>query len=179
MTPSHHDSIVHIRRVCAADGPALARIYAPFVTDNAVSFEYDAPDAETMSHRALTTDAEYAWLIAEDSAGRCLGYAYAGAFRSRPAYDWTVETSAYLATDARGRGVGERLYRHLFATLAQTGYQMAIAAITLPNSPSLKFHERFGFTRIGVLEAVGYKFEQFHDVAYYQRPIGAEDSHLV
>ena len=173
MISLHQDQAIYIRRVCAADGPALARIYAPFVIDNAVSFEYEAPDAETMSQRALAIDAERAWLIAEDDNGACLGYAYAASFRSRPAYDWTVETSAYLADRARGRGVGTRLYRHLFAILADTGYRMAMAAITLPNDPSLRFHERFGFRRIGVLAAVGYKFGRSYDVAYYQRQIEA------
>lgn len=163
-----------MRHVRADDGPALAAIYAPFVTDNAVSFEYEAPDAAAMAERALSIDAAHAWLVAEHN-GEVLGYAYAGTFRSREAYRWSVEVSAYLAPSARGRGVGERLYRELFAFLAGRGYRMAIAAITLPNAASVAFHERFGFTRIGVIERIGYKFGQAHDVVYYQRAIEPAD----
>lgn len=162
---------VTVRHVRADDGPALAAIYAPFVTENAVSFEYQAPDAIVMGERALAIDADHAWLVA-DHDGDLLGYAYAATFRTREAYRWTVEVSAYLADSARGHGVGERLYRDLFALLAARDYRRAIAAITLPNPASVRFHERFGFARVGVLESVGRKFGRAYDVAYYQRAIG-------
>ncbi len=162
---------VTVRHVRADDGPALAAIYAPFVIENAVSFEYEAPDAVVMGERALATDAGHAWLVA-DHGGDILGYAYAATFRTREAYRWTVEVSAYLAESARGHGVAERLYRDLFALLAARGYRRAIAAITLPNAASVRFHERFGFARVGVLESVGHKFGRAHDVAYYQRAVG-------
>lgn len=160
-----------VRHARADDGPALAAIYTPFVTDHAVSFEYEPPDGVAMGQRALAIDATHAWLVAEH-AGELLGYAYATSFRSRAAYRWTVEVSAYLRDSARGCGVGERLYRDLFSLLAARDYRQAIAAITLPNPASVRFHEHFGFTRVGVLQGVGHKFGQAHDVAYYQRAVG-------
>lgn len=163
-----------IRRVRATDGPALSAIYAPFVTDNAVSFEYEAPDGAAMAERALAIDATHAWLVAE-SDGQCLGYAYAAEFRGREAYRGTVEVSVYLHEAARGRGLGARLYHALFAILAEQGRRMAIAVITVPNAGSVRFHEQLGFRRVGVIEAAGYKFGRPHDVAYYQRALGDDE----
>ncbi|KEZ78993.1 GNAT family N-acetyltransferase [Salinisphaera hydrothermalis] len=162
-----------IRRVRPTDGPALSAIYAPFVTDSAISFEYEAPDGDTMAQRALVIDATHAWLVAECN-GQCLGYAYAGEFRSREAYRGTVEVSVYLHQAARGRSLGARLYHALFAILADQGRRMAIAVVTVPNPVSVRFHEQLGFRRIGVIEAAGYKFGRAHDVAYYQREIGQD-----
>lgn len=166
------DASLTVRHVRSDDGPAMAAIYAPFVTDSAVSFEYEPPSASEMAKRALAVDTDYAWLVAECD-GQCMGYAYAGSFRSREAYRWTVEVSAYLAPAARGRGIGARLYHDLFALLSSRGYRMAIAVITLPNPASVAFHERLGFAPAGVLARVGYKFGRAHDVGYFQRAIEA------
>lgn len=161
---------VVVRRAQARDAQAIADIYAPFVTDNAVSFEYVLPNVETMAERIRATNERWVWLVSEvDSV--VVGYAYANPFRSREAYDWTVETSAYLAPAGRGLGVATRLYTELFSQLIGLGFKQAIAAIALPNPASLRFHERLGFVEVGVLKQVGYKFGQWHDVAYYQRAL--------
>lgn len=165
------DTDVTIRQATASDAAAVSAIYRPFVTDNAVSFEFEPPSIATMAERIRNTNRHWSWLVAEVN-GRCMGYAYGNQFRTREAYRWTVETSAYLATDSRGLGIARLLYQALFESLAARGYRRAIAAIALPNPASLRFHQKFGFEEIGVLKEVGYKFDRWHDVAYYQRTLG-------
>lgn len=169
-TPDDSADALHIRPATAADAPAITDIYRPFVTDNAVSFEFEAPSVATMAERIRATNAQWIWLVAERS-GRCVGYAYGNQFRTREAYRWTVETSAYLAADCYGLGIATQLYKTLFTSLIDLGYRRAIAAITLPNEASVRFHKRLGFESVGILKQVGYKFDQWHDVAYYQRPL--------
>ncbi|RJS95228.1 GNAT family N-acetyltransferase [Salinisphaera sp. Q1T1-3] len=159
----------------ATDAVAMAAIYAPHVTDSAVSFELEAPSPATMAERVAAHRASgRLWLVAVDD-NDCLGYAYAGAFRQRAAYDATAETSAYIAANAQGQGIGRALYRQLFAELVETGHRQAIAVITLPNPASARFHEQLGFHAAGRLEAVGVKFGRSWDVGLYQRPLTAAD----
>ena len=115
----------------------------------------------------------YPWIVAENEIGALVGYAYASAFRQRPAYRFTVETSVYLGPGAQRQGLGSRLYRSLLATLEGQGFAQAIAAITLPNPPSLRLHERVGFAEAGVYSKVGYKLGEWRDVALWQRPLAA------
>lgn len=170
--PKSAESGIHIRPVNAGhDAEALAAIYAPHVTDSAVSFELEAPSAgvfRTRIERHVAGDMP--WLVAERD-GRCLGYAYAGRFRERAAYYATLETSAYIAREAQGHGIGRQLYQALFEHLAERGIRQAIAVITLPNAASVAFHERLGFHLAGRLAGVGWKFERAWDIGLYQRTI--------
>ncbi len=160
-----------IRRATADDAAALASIYAPYVAGSAVSFETAAPDEAEMRARIAAAGDGHPWLAACDSDGAVAGYAYAAAFRTRPAYRFTVETSVYLARDAHGRGVGTTLYRALLPVLERQGYTQAIAAITLPNPVSVALHERLGFARAGVYERVGFKLGEWLSVGLWQRPL--------
>ena len=96
---------------------------------------------------------------------------YSSPFRDKAAYDSSVETSVYCRDGETARGLGRRLYQALFAALAEEQIHQAFALITLPNQPSVKLHERFGFTLSGVWREVGRKFDHYWDVAQYQRPI--------
>lgn len=152
-----------LRLATPDDGAAVAAIYAPFVRQTAVSFEADPPDAAEMAARIAATLPQHPWIVYEDG-GRVLGYAYAGPHRTRAAYVWSVESSVYLADEARGRGVGRALYTALFEILRAQGYANAYAGVTLPNEASLGLHRAFGFETVGVFRRIGFKLGAWHDV---------------
>lgn len=160
-----------LRTATLDDAAAIAEVYAPYVTASAVSFETEAPSADQIRGRMAECEGRYPWLAAEDEQGRLLGYAYATAFRPRPAYRFAVETSVYLRAEVQGRGLGRRLYEPLLAILERQGYAQAIAAITLPNAASVALHERLGFTPAGQYRQVGWKMGEWHDVGLWQRAL--------
>ena len=162
-----------IRDAHTADAEMLLAIYRPFVTDTAVSFEVEPPSVEEFSQRICAAQSKWAWLVAEH-AGNVAGYAYAGAFRPRGAYHWSVEVSAYLGGAYRGRGIGRALYERLIRILIAKGYCTAYAGITLPNEASVRFHEALGFSAVGVFRRAGRKFDAWHDVSWWQRALRDE-----
>ncbi len=148
------------------DVAAIQAIYAPIVRDSAISFEYDPPDTAEIARRLQNVQASRPWLVYRAPEG-ILGYAYASTFRERRAYDWCVEVSVYVHGDARGQGIGKELYATLFRVLRALNYCQVIAGATLPNQPSERLHEAFGFTRAGIFPSVGYKFGKWHDVIFW------------
>lgn len=163
---------MHIRLADAAvDAAAVRAIYGPCVERTAISFELVVPSEAELARRIADKAPLHPWLVIED-AGSVLGYAYAGRFSGRAAYDWSVEASIYLDEAARGRGVGRALYTALFGLLAAQGYRRVMAGITLPNEPSVTLHERMGLTPVGVYRHVGWKFDRWHDVGWWQGPLG-------
>lgn len=164
-----------IRLAAAADGAALAAIYAPAVDGRATSFELTAPDADEMARRVERLLARTPWLVLERDA-RVVGYAYASPHRDRPAYQWSVEVSAYVHADAHRGGVARALYTSLFAVLALQGFRNAYAGITLPNGASEGMHRAFGFTPVGVFRGVGYKLGAWHDVVWLERAVAPHDA---
>ena len=162
---------MRLRIASADDAAAIAAIYAHYVTATAVSFETEPPTEEDIRARIGDSGALYPWLVAEDGERQLLGYAYAAAFRSRRAYRFSVETTAYLDPAAIGRGIGRRLYAALIPLLERQGFTQAIAAITLPNEPSVGLHETFGFVRAGVYRDVGYKLGDWRSVGLWQRAL--------
>ena len=161
-----------VRDATAADAEGCAAIYAPSVTGSVASFETEPPGPEEVARRIVDAQRTHAWLVAEEDA-RLVGYAYAGPFRSRPAYRWTAEVSVYVARDQAGRGVGRALYTALLHRLEERGYRSAVAGMTLPNPASEALHAAFGFRPAGVLHAVGWKHGRWHDVALLRRSLGA------
>jgi L-amino acid N-acyltransferase YncA len=160
-----------IRLATPADAPAVRAIYAPIVADTVISFELEPPTDSEMAERIRKTLPAYPWLVLERD-GQILGYAYAGTHRARPAYRWSVDVSVYVAEAGRRQGIGRRLYERLFVLLQRQGYQAAFAGIALPNPASVALHEAVGFTALGVYRDVGFKLGSWHDVGWWQRPIG-------
>jgi L-amino acid N-acyltransferase YncA len=156
------------------DGAALAAIYRPSVTERATSFEVEPPDAAEMSRRVAACLTNFPWLACEND-GRVVGYAYGGVHRSRAAYQWSVEVSAYVDERTQRRGVGRELYSSLFSILTLQGYRNAYAGITLPNEQSEAFHRNFGFTTVGVFRGIGFKQERWHDVLWLERALAPRD----
>ena len=134
-----------------------------------VTFETEPPKAEQMAERIAAAQRRHAWLVLEDD-GDVVGYAYAGPYKERAAYRWSVEVSVYLAPAEQGRGTARRLYDALFAVLAELGYVSAYAGITQPNPASTGLHAGMGFTPAGVFRDVGFK-GGWHDVAWWQRSL--------
>lgn len=163
-----------IRFASLRDDAAIAAIYAPIVAETAISFELVAPDAAEMRARIAAQPATKPWIVAELD-GAVAGYAYASDFRGRPAYRFGVEVTVYVAEAARRRGIGLNLYRSLFRLLATQGYRRAFAGIALPNDGSVALHKAAGFTEAGVVHAAGFKFERWHDVAFFERALAAAD----
>lgn len=160
-----------LRFAVPADAAALLEIYAPYVEKTSITFETEVPTADEFARRISAFSKTYPYLVAEEN-GKPVGYAYAHAFHDRAAYDWTVETSVYVAEDARGRHVGTALYRALLELLALQGVKNACAVITFPNIPSTAFHQAMGFEAGGILPDFGYKLGDWHSVAYLWKPLG-------
>jgi len=168
---SGNPSPATIRLATERDAEQVAEIYAPNVTDTVISFELEPPGADEMRRRIEVTLQRYPWLVCEDHDGRVLGYAYAGAHRSRAAYQWSVDVSVYVHEEARRRGVGRALYSSLFGVLDLQGFYNAYAGATLPNPASVGLHESVGFQPVGVYRGVGYKLGAWHDVVWWHLPI--------
>ncbi len=164
---------MNIRSARIEDAEAISSIYAPVVRDTTISFELVPPDAVEMAARVKRTLAVLPWLVSEDDRGTVNGYAYAGKHRERPAYQWSVDVTVYVRQDARGQGVGKRLYARLFAELVDLGYYQAFAGIALPNEASVALHETVGFLPLGVYRNVGFKSGAWRDVGWWQRELQA------
>jgi L-amino acid N-acyltransferase YncA len=156
-----------IRMARGSDAAAIARIYRPFVESTIVSFETAPPEPSQIADRIAATTARYPWLVCEWD-GRVAGYAYATRHRDRTAYQWSVDTSAYVDPDWWRRGVGRGLYRSLVGILSAQGFVNAYAGIALPNPASVGLHESVGFRPVGVYRAVGYKLGAWHDVGWWE-----------
>jgi phosphinothricin acetyltransferase len=149
----------------------VAAIYRPYVDATPISFELRPPTADEMAGRIAKLLEFAPWLVAEVD-GVVRGYAYAGRFRDRPAYDWTAESTVYVDADARGRGLGRLLMAAVIRVLQLQGYRTVIAGITLPNDASVALHEALGFKRIGQFGKVGWKAGAWHGVDFYALELG-------
>lgn len=156
-----------IRLATGRDAGEIAAIYGPSVKREIISFETEPPTEAEMRRRITSTLERFPWLVFERE-GRVAGYAYATEHRSRAAYQWCVDVSAYVHEDERRSGVGRALYRSLFAALALQGFYNAYAGIALPNPASVRLHESVGFGPIGVYRETGYKLGGWHDVGWWQ-----------
>ena len=165
-----------VRLAGGADIPAITAIYRPAVLAGTASFEIDPPDETEMGRRyRAITDAGYPYLVAELD-GRVAGYAYANAYRTRPAYAWSVEDSIYVDPAAHGRGVGRVLLAELIGLSTAKGYRQLIAVIgDSGQAASIGLHRALGFTFCGVIHSVGYKHGRWLDSVVMQRALGPGD----
>ena len=169
---------IGFRPAMKEDAAALLKIYSEYVLNTAVSFEYEVPTLEEFEKRITTTLKNYPYLVL-DCAGEIGGYAYAGRAAVRAAFDWSVETSIYIAKDLQGEGFGRSLYEYLEMFLKSqhvTNEYARIAATTRANDEyltdgSLRFHEALGFKTVGRLNNCGYKFGKWYDLVYMEKII--------
>jgi phosphinothricin acetyltransferase len=155
---------MQIRPARDDDFDTIAAITNHYIATTSIHFGYEPVSGESLrAHRG-----NYPWFVAEDDQ-RVVGYAKAGVWRERAAYQWTCETGLYVAHDARARGIGRALYDTLLAECAARGYRSAVAGITLPNRPSIALHERCGFTHVGTFADAGWKNGAWHAVDWWQK----------
>ena len=165
-----------LREARPADAAGVLAIYGPVVRDTAISFEVEVPSLEELRRRIAETATRMPWLVA--IAGDALaGYAYASSHRTRAAYQWSVDVSVYVHPGHQRAGVGRALYAALLDLLALQGYSRAYAGITLPNPASVGLHEAMGFRPVGIYAGVGFKLGAWHDVGWWQRPLGVPPAH--
>ena len=161
-----------IREAAESDAAALLDIYAPYIRDTAITFEYDVPTAEEFVARIADILKTHPYLVCEQD-GKPVGYAYAHRIRERAAYDWAAELSIYLAPEAQGQGVGTALYQCLTDLLVLQQMRVLYGCVTLPNGKSQKLHEKLGFSLVGVWHGSGWKRNGWHDVGWFEKRIGA------
>ena len=170
---------IAVRSATLDDLPALTDIYNHYIVNTAITFDLQTFTAAT--RRGWFDDhsqtGPHRLLVATDVDGECLGYASSSRWRPKPAYNTTVETSVYCRPSAVGRGCGTALYRTLFAALEREDVRTLVAGVSLPNDASVAFHEKFGFRPVGVFHTVGRKFDQFWDVAWFERPLRLDGPH--
>ncbi len=162
-----------IRNATAADLAAITEIYRDSVLNGTASYEITPPDlAEMTSRHAGIVEKGYPYIVAEAEEGGILGYAYASAFRTRPAYRWLVEDSIYLAPEARGRGVGKALLKELLTRCETLGFRQMVAVIGGASSASVAVHKSLGFEMTGTLKGTGFKHGQWLDTVLMQIALG-------
>ena len=168
---------MEIRIAAIADAEAIREIYAPYVLNTAVSFEYDIPSVEEFQNRIKNTLNEYPYLVAVEN-DTIIGYAYASSFHSREAYKHSAELSVYVRDDERGRGIGSRLYSELEKWLIKQNIYTVHACIASPDgtdkylsNDSERFHTKMGFEIVGRHNRCGYKFGNWYSIVWMDKVI--------
>ena len=174
-----NSSSFSIRIVRPEDAKELLNIYAPYVRETAITFEYEVPSVQEFTRRIEHTLARYPYLAAVDSSGAIAGYAYASVFHERPAYDWAVETTIYVSKDHRHLGLGRFLYDALETALKTQGILNANACIGYPETEdeyltknSARFHEHLGYHLVGMFHNCGYKFDRWYPMIWMEKELG-------
>ena len=168
-----------IRDVTVNDIESLLKVYAPYVKNTAVSFEYEVPSIDEFKNRFEKITKKYPYILAEDSNGNVLGYAYYNEFKAREAYRYSVETTIYLNDQACGKGLGRRLYEKL-ENIAQaqniTNMNACIATCEIEDehltNRSYFFHEKMGYKLVGTFHNSGYKFDKWYDMVWMEKLVG-------
>ena len=177
-------AFMDIRVATPEDAAALLGIYEPYVRDTAITFEYEVPSLAEFSARIERTLQRYPFLVATDDDGSISGYTYAGPFKTRPAYDWTVETSIYIDRSRKRSGLGSALYNSLENVLHAQNVVKLVAFVARAgseddsrvDSTSYLFHRRMGYSALGEFRQCGYKFDRWYNVAIMQKQIASHSS---
>jgi len=169
---------VIIRSATVGDVAEILKIYAPYVRNTAITFEYEVPSLAEFQTRISNTLMKYPYLVAICDE-KIIGYAYAGPFKTRAAYDWAVELTIYLAPEAQGKGIGRKLYTALENALRRMGILNLYACIGYPQIEdeyltrnSAEFHAHLGFEKIGEFHRCGFKFGHWYDMIWMEKIIG-------
>lgn len=160
-----------IRVATPSDAAGVATLYNHYVTHTIITFEEETIPADEMARRIeAVQSAALPWLVAE-SAGKLAGYAYATPWKPRSGYRFSAEITVYLDPGHAGRGIGSALYARLFPLLRERGINAVLGGIALPNEASIALHEKFGMRKVAHIEQVGFKFDRWIDVGYWQRSL--------
>ena len=168
MTPPSGKRITMIRIAAIEDVPEMLAIYAPYVENTTVSFEYEPPTLEEFTRRFRTYTRQFPWLVWEED-GKILGYAYASAPFTRAAYGWCAEPTIYLRPEACGKGISHALYDTLENILFRQGYQVLYALVCGENGPSRRFHEKRGYHITAEFPDIGFKMGRWLSLIWYEK----------
>ena len=164
-----------LRIACETDVPAILAVYAPYILSSTATFEYDVPTEAEFLQRFRDITAQYPWLVWEEE-GRILGYAYASAPYSRAAFQWCAEPTVYLVPEAKGKGIARKLYMALEKLLKIQGYQVLYALITAENVPSIRFHQKCGYSLRGDFPDCGFKFGRWLGLFWLEKRLNSVES---
>ncbi len=156
-----------IRNVDLKDAKAITDIYNYYIESTIVTFEESKVCENEMIERIKSHNPNLPWIVYEENK-QIYGYAYVSEWKSRCAYKYSVESSIYLNHTKLGKGIGTKLYKKLLSQVMKKNIHIIIAGISLPNEASVKLHEKLGFQNVGQFKEVGYKFEKWIDVGYWQ-----------
>lgn len=169
---------VTIRVAKETDASELLNIYSYYVENTAITFEYVVPSVKEFSERIRNTLQKYPYIVAEIDK-KIVGYAYAGTFKPREAYDWSVETTVYVQKDCKGRGIGKLLYQKLEECLNKQNIVNLYACIASPTEEdeyltkeSISFHQHLEYRFIGEFHQCGYKFNRWYNMVWMEKIIG-------
>ena len=172
------NNTVTIRLATPQDAVNILKIYAPYVENTAISFEYEVPSEAEFRGRIESTLKRYPYIVAEQE-GRIIGYAYVSIFHERKAYDWAVETSIGVDKDCKSSGCGKLLYQVLEKILKKQHISNLYACIAFPigedpylTEDSVHFHEHLGYQRTAHFHKCGYKFHRWYDIVWMEKMIG-------
>ena len=177
-TDMENNNSLIIRDATKEDSSAILAIYAPYVKNTAISFEYEVPSEETFQKRVASILEHFPYIVAE-IGGEIVGYAYAGILHEREAYQFSAELSIYVAENMRRKKIGEKLYAALESRLKQRGFHALYACIASTDraddpyltDASPRFHERLGYKHIGTFTECAYKFGRWYSMVYYEKHI--------
>ena len=155
-----------IRQATTADAKAITEIYNHYILNSTITFEEETLDQQTMEGRINSSGKMLWWVFEEEE--QIVAYAYPSQWKPRSAYRYTVESSVYVAPKHQRRGIGLQLYKHLIQALKEEVFHSVLAGIALTNAQSISFHEKLVFKQVGQLEEVGFKFNQWIDVGYWE-----------
>jgi phosphinothricin acetyltransferase len=164
-----------VRKADPQDAPAVAAIYNHYISTSHSTFEIEPIDSTEMLRRMEDGWGEgYPFLVCEID-GEITGYAYGHQFRPRRAYKHSIEVSVYIRAGHEGKSIGSVLYKQLFDEIDNGDFHAIIAGISLPNDPSIRLHEKYGFTKVAHFREVGHKFGRWIDVGYWEKIIAGQD----
>lgn len=173
---------ITIRTATEKDAPYLLDIYAPYIQNTAITFEYEIPSLQEFTNRISQVLQKYPYFVAIVD-NKIVGYTYAHAYGQRAAYAWTAEVSIYVAQDSRNIGIGKKLYEALEKALQKQNIINLIACVAYTqrqdehlNKNSLEFHMHMGYQISGKLHCCGYKFHKWYDIIHLQKYIGSHNT---
>ena len=156
-----------IRNIIKEDAQQVCDIYNFYILNSVSTFEIEAITVDEIINRINRVISKYPWIVYEEN-DEILGYAYADEWKTRKAYKHSVESTVYLKDGESGKGIGSKLYNHLLTELRKLDIHAVIGGISLPNEASIALHEKFDFEKIGQFKEVGYKFNKWIDVGYWE-----------
>ncbi len=167
----------NIRIATLEDAKAILSIYEPYITNTAITFETELVSLENFKERMANVQRKFPWLVYEED-GEILGYAYASTYRERAAFAWDCECSVYISEKAHRRKIATKLYDELLGRLKEQGYYNVYAFITYPHESSVKLHEKFGFSKVGIFQKTGYKMGKWWDLIVMEKVLQNHDEPL-